>query len=93
MLLAHIVAHIVEFELGWLTLVAQIFKFAVERQVELPIQYDGIIFDEGLRLDVLINRRIICELKAVDTVNPIWQAQLLSHLKLTGLHVGFINQF
>ena len=64
-----------------------------QRQVELPIQYDGIIFDEGLRLDVLINRRIICELKAVDTVNPIWQAQLLSHLKLTGSHVGFIINF
>ena len=64
-----------------------------QRQVKLPIQYDGIIFDEGLRLDVLVNRRIICELKAVDTVNPIWRPQLLSNLKLTGLHVGFIINF
>ena len=64
-----------------------------ERQLKLPIQYDGIIFDEGLRLDVLVNHQIICELKAVDTVNPIWQAQILSHLKLTGLHVGFIINF
>ena len=64
-----------------------------QRQVRLPIQYDGLIFDEGLRLDVLVNRKIICELKAVDTVNAIWQAQVLSHLKLTGLHVGFIINF
>ncbi len=63
------------------------------RQVKLPIKYDGIIFEEGLRLDVLVDDRIICELKAVDIVNPIWQAQILSHLKLTGLHVGFIINF
>ena len=64
-----------------------------QRQVKLPIRYDGLIFDEGLRLDVLADSKIICELKAVDTVNPIWQAQILSHLKLTGLHVGFIINF
>ena len=63
------------------------------RQVKLPIKYDGIVFDEGLRLDVLVDDKIICELKAVDIVNPIWQAQILSHLKLTGLHVGFIINF
>ncbi len=63
------------------------------RQVKLPIHYDGIIFDEGLRLDVLVEDCIICELKAVDIVNPIWQAQILSHLKLSGLHVGFIINF
>jgi GxxExxY protein len=46
-----------------------------------------------LRLDVLADEKIICELKAVDIVNPIWQAQILSHLKLTGLHVGFVINF
>jgi GxxExxY protein len=64
-----------------------------ERQVTLPIKYDGLVFDEGLRLDVLADEKIICELKAVDIVNPIWQAQILSHLKLTGLHVGFVINF
>ncbi len=64
-----------------------------KRQVKLPIHYDGIVFDEGLRLDVLVEDAIICELKAVDNVNPIWQAQILSHLKLSGLHVGFIINF
>ena len=64
-----------------------------QRQVRLPIKYDGLIFDEGLRLDVLADQKIICELKAVDIVNPIWQAQILSHLKLTGLHIGYIINF
>lgn len=64
-----------------------------QRQVKLPIHYDGIVFNEGLQLDVLVDNRIICELKAVDTVNPIWQAQLISHLKLCGLNVGFTINF
>ena len=63
------------------------------RQVKLPIEYDGLVFDEGLRLDVLVSQSIICELKAVELINPVWQAQILSHLKLTGLHVGFIINF
>ncbi|HMK04232.1 MAG TPA: GxxExxY protein [Ferruginibacter sp.] len=64
-----------------------------KRQVKLPIRYDGIEFDEGLQLDVLVDDKIICEFKAVDLVNPVWQAQLISHLKLTDLHVGFILNF
>ena len=64
-----------------------------KRQVKLPIIYDGMEFDEGLQLDVLVDNKIICEFKAVDIVNPIWQAQVLSHLKLTDLHVGFVINF
>ena len=41
-----------------------------QRQVDLPIKYDGMIFDEGLRLDVLVEELIICELKAVDQMTP-----------------------
>ena len=67
--------------------------YHVERQVEIPINYDGIAFDEGLRLDVLVDNLVICELKAVDQVNPVWQAQLLSHLKLTGKRLGFLINF
>jgi len=67
--------------------------YHVERQVEIPINYDGIAFDEGLRLDVLFDNLVICELKAVDQVNPVWQAQLLSHLKLTGKRLGFLINF
>jgi len=64
-----------------------------QRQVDVPIVYDGITFDEGLRLDVLVEGLVICELKAVDTVNPVWQAQLLSHLKLTGRRLGYLINF
>jgi GxxExxY protein len=68
-------------------------NISFERQLDLPIRYDGIIFDEGLRMDVFVDNTVICELKAVDTVNPIWQAQVLSHLAMTGKHVGFLMNF
>ncbi|MEJ2628027.1 MAG: GxxExxY protein [bacterium] len=64
-----------------------------QRQVDIPIQYDNIIFNEGLRLDVLIENLIICELKAVDEMNSVWDAQILSHLKLTKKHIGFLINF
>lgn len=65
----------------------------VKRQVDIPIQYDGIKFDEGLRLDLLIDDTVICEIKAVDQVNAVWDAQILSHLKLTGLRLGYLINF
>ena len=64
-----------------------------QRQVDLPIIYDGMIFDEGLRLDVLVEELIICELKAVDEMNPVLKAQILSHLRLTGKRLGFLINF
>lgn len=63
------------------------------RQVDLPIYYDNLEFDEGLRVDVLVDDRIICELKAIEHINPLWEAQVISHLKLTNNHVGFIINF
>lgn len=64
-----------------------------KRQVDIPIVYDNITFDEGLRLDVLVEECIICELKAIENVNPVWEAQILSHLKLTGKRLGFLINF
>lgn len=64
-----------------------------QRQVDIPIIYDGIIFDEGLRLDVFVEDLVICELKAVDEMNPVWEAQILSHLKLTDKRLGFLINF
>ena len=63
------------------------------RQVDIPIIYNGITFDEGLHLYVLVEELIICELKAVDEMNTVWEAQLLSHLKLTGKRLGFLINF
>jgi GxxExxY protein len=67
--------------------------FKVQRQLDIPIVFDGIQFDEGLRLDVLINDLVICELKALENVNPVWEAQLLSHLKLTNKRLGYLINF
>ncbi len=64
-----------------------------KRQVEIPIVYDNMVFKEGLRLDVLVEDKIICELKALENVNPVWEAQILSHLKLTGNRLGFLINF
>jgi GxxExxY protein len=64
-----------------------------QRQVDIPIVYDGMTFDEGLRLDVLVEKLIICELKVVDEMNPVWEAQIISHLKLTKKRLGFLINF
>lgn len=63
------------------------------RQVDIPIHYDGLEFDEGLRLDVLVEDEVICELKAVDEINPVWEAQVLSHLKLIDKRLGYLINF
>lgn len=65
----------------------------VERQRLIPIEYDGISFEESLRLDVLVNDLVICELKAVEFVHPVHEAQLLSYLKLAGKRLGFLINF
>jgi GxxExxY protein len=65
----------------------------VVRQLDIPIVYDGIQFEEGLRLDLLVNDLVIVELKAVETVNPVWKAQIISHLKLTGKRLGYLINF
>ncbi len=67
--------------------------FFEKRQVDVPVVFDGIVFNEGLRLDVIINDLVICELKALEIVNPVWEAQLLSHLKLTNKRLGYLINF
>ncbi|MEW6094262.1 MAG: GxxExxY protein [Chloroflexota bacterium] len=66
---------------------------AFQRQVSVPITYDGITFNEGLRLDVLVGGKVICELKTVDNLNDVHQAQLLSQMKLTERRLGFLINF
>ena len=62
-------------------------------QKKIPIVYDSIIFEEGLRLDLLIDDLIIVEIKAQENYHPVWEAQLLSYLKLTNKTLGFIINF
>ena len=65
----------------------------VIRQLNVPIIYDGIVFEEGLRIDLLVNDVIIVEAKAVETVNPVWESQIISQLKLTGKSLGYLINF
>jgi GxxExxY protein len=65
----------------------------VKRQIDIPLYYDGLVFDEGLRLDILVDDLVICETKAVEQVNPVWQAQVLSHLRLTERRLGYLINF
>ena len=64
-----------------------------QRQVDIPIVYDGLVFNEGLRLDVFVEQEVICELKAIEIINPVWEAQILSHLKLTDKRLGYLINF
>ena len=64
-----------------------------KRQVHHPVIYDEMIFDEGIRIDVIIEDLIICEIKAREDVHESWMAQTLSYLVMTGKHVGFILNF
>jgi GxxExxY protein len=65
----------------------------VERQVTLPVVYDGMTIDTGLRLDLVVNRSLIVENKAVETLLPVHKAQVLTYLKLTGYRLGLLINF
>ena len=64
-----------------------------ESQKSLPINYDGLIFDVGFRFDVLVEDKVICELKAVNEMNSVYKAQLLTHMKLSKMRLGFLINF
>ena len=66
---------------------------AVKRQVELPVQYNDITVDAGLRLDVFAGDSVIIELKAVEKMLPLFEAQLLTYLKLSNQRLGLLINF
>jgi GxxExxY protein len=66
---------------------------SVERQKALPVIYRAINLDCGYRLDLLVEEKVIIEIKAVDRLLPIHSAQLLSYLKLSGCKVGLLINF
>ena len=63
------------------------------KQKRVPVVYDGIEFEDGLRLDILVADAIIIELKAQENYHPVWEAQLLSYLRLSNKHLGYIINF
>ncbi|MBN2550833.1 MAG: GxxExxY protein [Anaerolineales bacterium] len=66
---------------------------AVKQQLAVPILYDNIRLDGGLRLDLLVEDRVIVELKTVDLVLPVHKAQVLTYLKLTGHRLALLINF
>ena len=62
-------------------------------QVALPVTYQGIKMDAGLRPDMVVEESIIVEFKSVDAMPPIFDAQLITYLKLTGIRLGFLINF
>ena len=71
----------------------QLRGISVEAQKELPIIYKGLPVPIGYRLDLLVEKQIIIELKSVDLLRPIHNAQLLTYLKLTGCTLGYLINF
>ena len=65
----------------------------VERQKQLPISYKDVELDTAYRLDLLVERKVIVELKAVEQVYPLHKTQLLTYLKLSGLELGLLINF
>jgi GxxExxY protein len=66
---------------------------SVRKQVVMPIQYDGVALDAGYRLDLLVEERVVVEVKAVERMLPLHAAQLLTYLKLGGYKVGLLLNF
>lgn len=65
----------------------------VRRQVEVPIEYDGLRLDAALRIDLLVADEVVVEPKAVDAILPVHEAQVLTYLKLTGRRLGLLINF
>ncbi len=66
---------------------------AMARQVELPLRYKGRNLDVGYRLDLVVDERLIIELKCVERLLPIHDAQLLTYLRLSGMKTGLLLNF
>lgn len=64
-----------------------------QRQLELPVQYKGFQLDCGYRIDILVDNKIILEIKSVETLLPIHEAQLMTYLKLSGCKLGLLMNF
>lgn len=65
----------------------------VSRQVPLPVQYEGLRLEAGYRLDLVVEDVVIIEVKSVESLSRLHEAQLITYLKLSGLHLGLLMNF
>jgi len=68
-------------------------KIAFRQQVEIPITYKGVKLHCGYRIDLIVSDKVVLELKSVQEVLPVHEAQLLTYLRLTGLRIGLLVNF
>jgi len=66
---------------------------SAKRQVPVPILYEGISFNEGFRADLIVNEKVIVELKSVETIAPVHKKQLLTYLRLADKKLGLLINF
>ena len=64
-----------------------------ETEVDLPILFEGVDIDSGLRIDLLVAKCVIAELKSVEKMNPVFDAQLITYLRLSKVRLGFLINF
>lgn len=66
---------------------------SIERQVPIAVVYDGIQFDQGFRADLVVNDKVIVELKSIENVLPVHKKQLLTYLRVSNKHLGLLVNF
>ena|ERR1039457_6181594 len=66
---------------------------SVDRQVSIPIEFHGLKFEEGFRADIVIDNKVILEIKSVESINKAHKKQVLTYLKLTGHKLGYLLNF
>lgn len=73
----------------------ELSKMAVpyEHELSLPVKYEGVKLDAGMRVDLWLDRKVILELKTVEILQPVHKAQLLTYMKLTGTRLGLLINF
>jgi GxxExxY protein len=67
--------------------------FSVERQKAIPLVYNNITFEEGFRADILVNRKVLVEIKSIEELGPVHSKQVLTYLRLTHLKLGLLINF
>jgi GxxExxY protein len=65
----------------------------IQRQVRIPIDFEGERFEEGFRADIIVERKVILELKSIESIHPVHKKQLITYLRLTGMKLGFLLNF
>ena len=68
-------------------------SLSVERQKGIPVRWDNLVMEVGFRSDLIVENKVILELKSVETIAPVHQKQLQTYLKLTGLKLGLLINF